>query len=113
MTRLGPVCRIQFSTRRAGKAIKWQQSRRLTPGTIVAVTTAGDDFQSVCKVGVVAQRPFVGGLDQNPPEIDIFWADPDDAVVDPLEELVMVESRSGYFESVRHVLVGLQRAAEV
>ncbi|EON98222.1 putative atp binding protein [Phaeoacremonium minimum UCRPA7] len=111
MTRLGPLCRIAFSTSRAGKKIRWQQSKRLTPGTLVAISTVEDGFQKICKVAVVAQRPYAGGLDQNPPEIDISWADIDDAVVDPSQGLIMIESRNGYFEAVRHALVGLQHAA--
>lgn len=111
MTRIGPICRISFSTSRAGRKIKWQQSKRLTPGTLVALSPVSDGFQTICKVAVVAQRPMLGGLDQNPPEIDLFWADLDDAVVDSDEELVMIESRNGYFEAIRHALIGLQHAA--
>jgi len=82
------------------------------PGTAVALSLATDNFQTVCKIATVAQRPYAGGLDKNPPEIDIFWADTEDAVFDPGQELVMVESGNGYYESVRHVLVGLQHAME-
>lgn len=113
MTRVGPVCRIEFNTRRAGRKIKWQQSRRLTPGSAVALTAANDNFRTVCKVATVAQRPYAGGLDQDPPEVDIQWADINDAVFNPCEELIMVESRNGYWESVRHVLVGLQQALNI
>ena len=112
MTRLGPICRIQFSTRRAGRKIKWQQSRRLTPGSMLAVTTARDMFKTTCKIVTVAQRPYTGSLDQFPPEVDIFWAHADEAVFDPMEELVMVESRNGFFEAIRHVLLGIQLAAD-
>lgn len=62
-------------------------------------------------VATVAQRPYKDGLDQKPPLVDIIWANPLDAVVDPELELIMVESRSGYFEAIRHTLVGLQNAA--
>jgi helicase required for RNAi-mediated heterochromatin assembly 1 len=79
---------------------------------MLAVSTAKDMFKTVCKIATVAQRPFLGGLDQIPPEIDLFWARPVEAVFDPSEELVMVESRNGFFEAVRYVLVGLQLAAE-
>lgn len=111
MTRIGAAAHISFKTTRARQKIKWLLSRRLTPGTVVAISTAKDNFNSICKIAIVAQRPFVSGLDMNPPEIDIFWARPDDAVFDPSEALVMLESRSGYFEAVRHALVGLQHAA--
>ncbi len=112
LTRVGPACRIKFSTQRARRRIKWQHSRRLTAGTAVAITTAEDCFQSICKIATIAARPLSDGLDKSPPEIDIFWANVDDAVFDPAEELIMVESRNGYFEAVRHALVGLQHAAE-
>ncbi|ROV98679.1 hypothetical protein VMCG_06750 [Cytospora schulzeri] len=108
MARLGPICRITFSTRRAGRRIKWKQSKRLLPGRIIALST--DNFKKDCRVAVVAQRPFEDGLDQLPPSIDIFWADTEQAVVDPDQELVMVESRNGFYEAVRHALTGLQQA---
>ncbi len=107
-TATGPVCRLEFSP---ACRIEWQLSRRLTPGTIVALTTASDNFNTVCKVATVAQRPIRGMLDQDPPMIDIYWADPCDAALDPEDEMVMIESRVGYYESIRHVLVGLQHTA--
>jgi helicase required for RNAi-mediated heterochromatin assembly 1 len=70
---------------------------------------------TICKVAVVAARRVIGGLmpdedeDENtPPRIEIFWADAHDAVIDPFERMVMVESKGGYFEGVRHTLRGLQ-----
>ena len=112
MTRLGPMCRISFSTERAAKRIRWTQTRRLTTGTLVALSTAKDRFRTICIPAVIADFVIHGGLDQSPPTIQIFWASPDDAVLDPSLELVMVESRVGYFESTRHTMVGLQLAAE-
>jgi helicase required for RNAi-mediated heterochromatin assembly 1 len=111
MTRLGPLCRISFSTERAQKKILWQQSRRLVPGCVLAISTKRDNFKSICWTATVAQRPYRGGLDQNPPQIDIVWGDINEYVIDPDMELIMVEARSGYFEAVRHTLVGLQMAA--
>ncbi|KAM7184845.1 P-loop containing nucleoside triphosphate hydrolase protein [Naviculisporaceae sp. PSN 640] len=112
MSRLGPIARIEFSTARSPLQIKWLQSKRLTPGTTVAITTKADNFRTICKIATIAQRPYKDGLDQNPPVVDLMWADPKDAVFDPRIELVMIESRSGYFESTRHTLVGLQHAAQ-
>lgn len=77
-------------------------------GKIVAFST--DYFQKDCRIATIAQRPFEGGLDQNPPLVDIIWADPDHAIINPDQELVMIESRNGYYESVRHALRGLQQA---
>lgn len=111
MTRLGPVCRVQFSTERAGKRIRWHTSQRLMPGTVVAISTLTDNFKTVCKPAVVADRPIRNGLERKPPTIDLTWAKLDDFVIDPNEELVMIESRRGFFEAVRHTLVGLQHVA--
>ncbi|KAI0873280.1 P-loop containing nucleoside triphosphate hydrolase protein [Hypoxylon argillaceum] len=105
------MCRIQFSTERAGKKIRWTQTRRLTTGALVAISTAEDGFRTICMPAVIADHPIQGGLDQNPPTIQIFWANTDDAILDPTTELVMLESRSGYFEAVRHCMVGLQHVA--
>ncbi|KAI0542816.1 P-loop containing nucleoside triphosphate hydrolase protein [Xylaria digitata] len=111
MTRLGPMCRIQFSTERAGKKIRWTQTRRLTTGSLVAISTAKDSFRTICMPAIIADHTIQGGLDQIPPTIQIFWANLDDAILDPTEELVMLETRSGYFEAVRHCMVGLQHVA--
>lgn len=98
----------------------WEESDRLTPGTLVALSTPTDKFRTICYVAVVAARPLLGGLlpdptqgegKNTPPRIDIFWASPEAARIDPLEELVMVEAQGGYFETVRHAMVGLQHAA--
>lgn len=112
MSRLGPLCRIAFSTDHAQKRIMWQMSRRLRPGAVLAISTKRDNFSSICMTATVAQRPYRGGLDQNPPQVDIVWGNVSDYVVDPDMELIMVEARAGYFESVRHTLVGLQMAAD-
>lgn len=103
------MARISISTRRAAAKINWKHSKRLQPGKLVALST--DFFQRDCRVGVVAQRPVENGLDQNPPTIDIFWGKINEAVIDPDQELVMVESRNGYYEAVRHALKGLQHAS--
>ena len=117
MTRIGTVCRIGFCPTRVGKRIRWAHSARLTPGNIVALSTAQDAFQSVCMIANVVQKNLVGGLEPDlgagehkdtPPRIDIAWADPNDAILDPNTELIMIEARNGYYESVRHTLRGLQ-----
>jgi helicase required for RNAi-mediated heterochromatin assembly 1 len=108
MSQLGPAARVEFSYERAGRRIRWEQSKRLTQGTIVAITPQKDNFKTCCKVAVVAARPMVG-LEANPPQIDLFWADPDQAEIDPLEPFTMIEARTGYFESFRHMLVAMQK----
>ena len=109
LSSLGAAFRVEFSTERASKQIRWARSKRLVAGAIVALTPQRDMFRSICKIAVVAARPILGGLDQNPPSIDLFWSDPNDAVVDQIEHYVMVESRTGYFEASRHVLVAMQK----
>ena len=108
---LGPLVRVSFSTKTAVYGINWKQSKRLHPGSLVVISTAEDNFKTICKVATVAQRPYKDGLDQNPPLVDLMWADPTEAVFDPSQEFIMLQARSGYFEAARHALVGLQHAA--
>lgn len=112
MSTIGPLARVSFSTERSKFKIVWQQSKRLQPGKIVALSPKNDGFKSICKIATVAQRPYVDGLDQDPPVVDLLWANPEDAVLDPNLEMVMIESLHGYFESARHALVGLQHLAQ-
>lgn len=105
----GPAIKVEFSYENAGKRIRWGQSTRLQQGTIVALTPRNDMFKSICKVAVVAARPLTNGVDMNPPRVDLFWGDWDEAEFDPTVNWVMVESRSGYWESFRHMGVALQK----
>lgn len=102
------MCRLQISTERACKRIKWSRTRRLTPGNLIAISTARDNFHNICKVAVVSERCAIDG---SPLIVHIQWANMSDAVFDPDEELVIVESRCGFFEAMRHALVGLQYSA--
>ncbi|KAH6630609.1 P-loop containing nucleoside triphosphate hydrolase protein [Chaetomium sp. MPI-SDFR-AT-0129] len=111
LTNIGPVARVSFSLRSKFR-ILWQQSKRLQPGSIVALSPKSDGFKKICKIATIAQRPYEDGLDQNPPVVDILWTDPNDAVIDPNMEFVMLESLFGYFESARHSLIGLQHAGK-
>ena len=104
----GIAARVQFSLRRTENRIRWEQSKRLTSGSIVALTTVTDKFDSICKVAVVAARPLIG-LQQNPPCIDIFFNCTDELEIDPQQEWLMIESRSGYYEAHRHTLRALQK----
>ena len=76
----------------------------------MALTPAKDMFVSICRVAIVAARPLAG-LEQNPPEIDIFFGGAEELEIDPQQEWVMVESRNGFFEGSRHTLRGLQMVA--
>lgn len=111
MTRMGPMCQVQFSTARSGKKIRWTQTRRLTVGTLVALSPASDGFKTICMPAIISDHRIRDGLDQSPPTIHFQWANPQDAVMDPTQELVMIEPRYGYFEAVRHTMVGLQHVA--
>ena len=108
MSTQGPAMKIEFSYQNAGTRIRWDQSERLQQGTIVALTPRADMFQTICRIAVVAARPL-HGLEMNPPRIDLFWANPDDAEFDPTVNWIMVEARSGYWESFRHMGVALQK----
>ncbi|KAL7621763.1 hypothetical protein AAE478_009090 [Parahypoxylon ruwenzoriense] len=112
MTRLGPMCQVQFSAERSGKKIRWTQTRRLTVGSLVVLSPANDCFKTICMPAIISDHRIRGGLDQNPPTIHFQWANLDDAIMDPNQELVMVEARFGYFEAVRHSMVGLQHVAD-
>ncbi|KAK7712999.1 hypothetical protein SLS57_007560 [Botryosphaeria dothidea] len=104
----GLAARVQFSLSRSGKRIQWEQSKRLITGTLLALTPEDDCFQSKCVMAVVAARPL-SNLVQDPPEIDIFFARPEEAEVDPGQSWLMVEERSSFFEGTRHTLRALQK----
>jgi helicase required for RNAi-mediated heterochromatin assembly 1 len=104
----GPAPRIEFSYARAGKRIRWKHSKRLQQGTIVALSPVPDNFRTICKVAIVAARPLQG-VEQNPPQVDLFWGDPTEADFDPTLEYVMIEAKTGYFEASRHMLVAMQK----
>ncbi|RKK73533.1 hypothetical protein BFJ69_g9245 [Fusarium oxysporum] len=121
LARSGPACRISFSTERSSTKVEWRQSNRLTAGTLIALSPRDDNFNTQCYVAVVAARYIVGGLEPDPennedvntpPRIEIFWSDCNTAVFDPSVEMVMLEAKGGYFETVRHAMVGLQHAAK-
>ncbi|KZF23074.1 hypothetical protein L228DRAFT_253258 [Xylona heveae TC161] len=104
----GPAARVAFSMTRAGKKVHWEQSKRLLTGSMVALSPAKDAFESKCVVAIVAARPLAG-LTQSPPEVDLFFGGPEEIELDPQEEWIMVEARTGYFEAYRHTLLALQK----
>ncbi|KAH7136689.1 P-loop containing nucleoside triphosphate hydrolase protein [Dactylonectria estremocensis] len=118
--RSGPACRISFSTERSTSKVIWSQSKRLVAGTLVALSPRSDAFKTKCFVAIVAARYLNGGLEPDPqagegentpPRIEIFWGNHEDAILDPSIELMMIEATGGYYEPIRHALVGLQHAA--
>lgn len=54
-------------------------------GTMVAISSHRDCFRTTCKVAIIAARPLIGGVDQNPPQVDIFFGNHREAVFDPDE----------------------------
>lgn len=80
-------------------------------GTAIALSPANDCFRKECIVGTVAARPLEG-VKLQPAEIDIFFARPDEVDFDPHQEWIMVEARSGYYESSRHTMLALQKMSK-
>ncbi|KAF2030927.1 P-loop containing nucleoside triphosphate hydrolase protein [Setomelanomma holmii] len=103
----GLATRVAFSLSRVKKHIRWEQSKRLITGSLVALSPADDAFQTTCVLATVAARP-ISALEQNPPEIDLFFARPEDQEIDPMKKWVMVECRSGFYEASRHTMLALQ-----
>ena len=104
----GIAVRIAFSLARVGKKIRWEQSKRLISGSLVVLSPVEDLFQSQCTLAVVAARPLVA-VEQNPPEIDLYFANPGQIQLDPEQEWLMMEVRTSYFEAQRHTLRALQK----
>ncbi|KAF9891202.1 hypothetical protein FE257_004766 [Aspergillus nanangensis] len=100
--------RIQFSTQRSEKKIFWEYSKRLVAGSVIALSPADDVFQRKCIVAIVAARPLAG-VQQQPPEIDIYFARPEETEFDPQQEWIMVEAKTGYYEALRHTMTALQK----
>lgn len=107
----GIATRIRFSTARSGRKILWSASKRLTSGTLVALTPTKDEFRTKCILAIVAARPLQN-LEVSPPEIDILFGDVEDLELDPQTSFIMIESSSGYFEAYRHTLRALQKQSQ-
>ncbi|KAM4060985.1 AAA domain-containing protein [Hirsutella rhossiliensis] len=111
LTRAGPACRAILSMKHPRPERPGSQADCLMPGSLVALTPRSDSFRTKCFVATVANR--FEGVDTRPPVVELFWADEGDAVVDPTLELVMLEPKGQYFESIRHTMTGLQHAVAV
>ncbi|KNG46299.1 dead box helicase [Stemphylium lycopersici] len=103
----GLATRVAFSLGRVKKHIRWEQSKRLITGSLVALSPTDDAFQTQCVLAIVAARPL-SALEQNPPEIDLFFARPEDQEIDPARKWIMLECRASFFEANRHTLLTLQ-----
>lgn len=117
---MGAASRLSFSTTRTQEdEVDWRRTDRLTPGKLLVLSPRDDAFRSRCIVATVAGRQVIGGLEpdlaagESPdtlPRIDVFWSNYDDVILDPDAEMIMIETKGGYFESLRHTMVGLQQA---
>lgn len=103
----GLATRVAFSLSRVKKHIRWEQSKRLITGSLVALSPVDDAFKTTCVLATVAARPL-SALDQNPPEIDLFFARPEEQEIDPMKKWIMIECRASFFEASRHTLMALQ-----
>lgn len=100
-----------FSTFRAGVKIDWNTSKRLKAGSLIALSPASDKFKKFIVIAVVAARP-VFLLTQGIPMIDIFFPRAEETIFDPVEEYVMIEETSSFFEAQRHNMLALQRMSK-
>lgn len=107
----GICSRIRFSLARATRGIKWSSSKRLTSGTLVALTPTKDAFQDKCILALVAARPLEN-LELDVPEIDILFGQSAWHEVDPQETYIMIEASQGYFEAYRHTMRALQKQSQ-
>ena len=107
----GLALTLEFVARRAGKKIHWALSKRLKTGAVVALSPAGDNFNSKCIIAVVASRQLSRLNVEFPqkPSIKAFVGDASQLEIDPQQEYVMVESLDCYWEAYRHTLQALQR----
>ncbi|PHH50118.1 Helicase required for RNAi-mediated heterochromatin assembly 1 [Ceratocystis fimbriata CBS 114723] len=111
--------RISFSIEKSPIKIDWATSKRLTAGSLVAISPLSDNFTSKVVVAVVTKRILEGGLlpgdDEHAftaPRIDVSWRCEEDTkfMLDPDQELVMIQAgSSGLYEAVRHVMEGLKQ----
>lgn len=102
--------KVSFSLSRIGRKIRWEQTKRLITGSLVALIPYDGSNYDVdnLKVCVVAARPLLE-LEKNPPQIDLFFARPEEVEIDRQKKWLMLEERSGFFEAERHTLVALQK----
>jgi helicase required for RNAi-mediated heterochromatin assembly 1 len=70
--------RVEFTPQ---KQIRWKSSKRLLQGTMVALSS--DNFKTQCKIAIVVGRGL-SLLAQNPPAIELFWGDSEEAEIDPV-----------------------------
>ncbi|KAI4725090.1 P-loop containing nucleoside triphosphate hydrolase protein [Aureobasidium sp. EXF-10728] len=100
--------RMCFSTFRAGVRIDWNTSKRLKAGSLLAISPSSDKFQKQITIAVIGARPMEL-LNESPPKIDIFFPRPEETILDPAVEYIILEETSSFFEAQRHNMLSLQR----
>lgn len=108
----GIASRIRFSTARSGRNIQWSSSKRLTSGTLVALTPKDNNFETKCILAVVAARPMQNLESDVAPEVDILFGDPNDLEIDSQNSYIMIEATQGCYEAYRHTLRALQKQSQ-
>lgn len=106
--RRGLGVKISFDLSRVGKRVKWDQSNRLIPGSLVVLVPNEDNEYKVDElvVATVAARP---DSEAEQGRIDLFFARPEDIEIDTNKRWLMLEERAGFFEAQRYTLQALQR----
>lgn len=110
-TNKGIASRIRFSTARSCRKILWSSSKRLTSGTLVALTPTQDAFKTTCILATIAARPLEN-LEHDTPEVDLFFSDHKTYEIDPQNTYFMIEATQGYYEAYRHTLRALQKQSK-
>jgi helicase required for RNAi-mediated heterochromatin assembly 1 len=75
---------------------------------MVALTPSNDNFRKKCIIAIVAARPL-DNVKATPSLVDIYFARTKEIELDPQQEWIMIEARSGYYEGSRHTLKALQK----
>ena len=111
VARGGLALRIEFSTRRAGKLIRWAQSKRLKTGSLVVLSPVADKFRTKCIVAVVAARrlSWLDVMQPTKPRIQIYVGNPAQLEIDPQQEFIMLEALGGYWEAYRYTYQALKK----
>ena len=86
MSKEGLALKLEFSTRRSGVIIRWENTRRLKPGTMVALTPKKNPFKTKCVVAIVAGSCIEHNRSgKKRPTIPVWVEDLDQVEVDPLD----------------------------
>jgi helicase required for RNAi-mediated heterochromatin assembly 1 len=95
------------------------KAERLRQGGLVAISTAKERFRNGCTVAVVAATRLSGetvsgtsGQNDAPSRVFLYLGKDALPVMSPERELLILEPTLGFYESVCHVMTGLQHFSE-